>query len=164
MERLSKENKALKAEVTALRARSDGTAEEAVQRAREQLASALRTLDGVLSPKPVINGCSSTQVAAANGSYGAAKQTTATNGCCPPSQAKNCGPPGCSTSTSSARLRQSPSDMPRENTTSTRPVPPRDAPSRLEHPPKDDECCGGLFDCDAMIRTAVGTDPSGPPP
>lgn len=151
MERLGRENEALKAEVAALRARSDGTAEDAVYRARDQLANALNTLDAVLSPRPTCSttsACSSTHSAAANGCYGTNEKST-TNGCCPPSAA---------TSTPSIPNAVSP----REGATHQRPISPGDIPSRLGHPPKDEECCGGLFDCDAMIRTAVGSEPRMP--
>lgn len=155
MERLGRENEALMAEVAALRARSDGSAEEAVQRAREQLASALSTLDAVLVPKPPCSSSfSSTQHAAVNGCYGSTTEPPA-SGCCPPPTPLSKSPPTSE-------------QTPREATIHRRPIPPcdiprRDTPSRLGHPAKDEECCGGLFDCDAMIRTAVGTEPRLPP-
>lgn len=201
MERLSLENDALKAEVAALRSRTDGVAEQGVATAREQLAQALRTLDGVLGPKPgccppssagkscssatgavanggsssaasSANGFSSTPAAAAKGCYGNPAQSSSSaaaqaNGCCAPgpAQGKSRGPSSCSAQGSPHPSVAPPSLAPildtteRTEATLPRAVPPRDTPSRLGQPARDDECCGGLFDCDALMRSAVGPEP-----
>lgn len=194
MTRLSAENETLKAEVAALRARTDGSADEAVARAREQMMAALQTLDGLIGPKvhtpaslsastaSVSAVSASTPAAAASGCYGttgkccppeteaeACCPPTNSSGCCPPTPARSCGgpsgPPTASTpntATCPPARRPTPMASPEDERTPPRSMPSRDAPSRLGRM-RDEECCGGLFDCDAMMRSAIEPGPRDSP-